>query len=151
MTALPISKVCGVEINKTTELREIFSGDWQGLSFDELEERHSDDYKIWLNDIGNAKTTNGESVVDMTQRIWNAVSNIVKNEAGKTIVIVTHATPIRALLCRIKKLELSEMKSVPWVSNASVSVVSVDSDWSIEQEGCDKHLAELKTKFPANV
>ena len=150
-TALPIAKACGREIIKSTQLREIFAGEWQGLCFDELQTQHFDSYGIWLNDIGKAHPKNGESVEELSTRIWNTVQEIANREQDKTVVIVTHATPIRTLLCRISGLGLDQMKNISWVSNASVSVVRVDDDWKLEQVGYDLHLAGLKTQFPANV
>lgn len=150
-TALPIAKACGREIIQTPQLREIFAGEWQGLCFDELQTRHFSSYGVWLNDIGNAHPTNGESVAALSSRIWDAVREIAVKEQDKTVVIVTHATPIRTLLCRLRCFDLDRMKQVPWVSNASVSVVRVDDGWHLEQEGFDSHLTGLQTHFPANV
>lgn len=150
-TALPITKVCGTDLIKSEQLREIFAGKWQGLCFDELQMQYSESYGVWLQDIGNAHPTDGEPVKALSLRIWNAVQEIAAREQGRTVVIVTHATPIRALLCRLRGFELEHMKQIPWVSNASVTVVRFDGTWNLEQEGVDMHLAELKTQFPANV
>lgn len=150
-TALPIAKACNLDVIRTPQLREIFAGQWQGMCFDELQTQHAESYGVWLRDIGKAQPVNGESVEELSDRIWSAVQEIAQKEVGKTVVIVTHATPIRTLLCRIKGFGLDEMKYVPWVSNASVSVVCAADRWELEYESLDAHLAELKTQFPANV
>lgn len=150
-TAIPIAKQCGKELNKAPQLREIFAGQWQGMCFDQLQTEHADTYSTWLQDIGNAHPAGGESVKALSERIWAAVEDIARQEQGKTVAIVTHATPIRALLCKLKGFDLSQMKNIPWVSNASVTVVTYDGRWILVQEGLDTHLAELKTQFPANV
>ena len=150
-TALPIAKACDVEIIALPQLREIFAGEWQGVTFDELQTRYSDSFCVWRNNIGKAQPPNGESVEALSDRIWNAVQEIVRKEEGKTVVIVTHATPIRTLMCRIKGMELNQMKQIPWVSNASLSVVCADDVWTLSQESFDLHLTGIKTQFPANV
>lgn len=151
-TALPIAKAFDMEVIKTEQLREVFAGDWQGQSFDVLESRYAQSYWIWRNDIGKAHPEGGESVAELSQRVWNAVSEIAQKEQGKTVVIATHATPIRALLCRVAGWELAKMKDIGWVSNSSISIVRVENGrWSLEQKSFDAHLAELKTHFPANV
>ena len=150
-TAQPIARECGKKLVKTQKLREINAGQWQGMCFDDLQVKHADTYGIWLRDIGNAHPVGGESVAELSERIWNVIQEIAEKEAGKTVVIVTHATPIRALLCRLKGFDLNEMKNVAWVSNASVTVVRFDGNWVLEQESLDSHLAQLKTQFPANV
>ena len=151
-TALPIAEAFALEVTKTERLREVFAGQWQGQSFDVLETRYAKSYWTWRNDIGNAYTDGGESVAEVSQRVWDAVSEIAQKEDGKTVVIATHATPIRSLLCRVAGWELAKMKDIGWVSNASVSIVRVEGDrWNLEQKSFDAHLADLKTHFPANV
>lgn len=151
-TALPIANASTGNVTKTSQLREIFAGEWEGLCFDELQSRYSESYEVWLHDIGRAHPTNGESVEQLSIRIWETVQQILHANQEKTVVIVTHATPIRTLLCRHNGLELAQMKTIPWVSNASVTVIRVeDNRWTVEETGFDTHLSELKTQLPANV
>ena len=151
-TALPIAEICDTEVVKSEQLREIFAGQWQGCCFDELQSRFSDTYGVWLTDIGNARPDGGETVEHLFHRIWSEVQRIAQKSPGKTVVIVTHATPIRAFLCRLHGYNLAQMKDIPWVSNASCSIVQVDGDqWKLLQANVDEHLAHLRTHFPANV
>lgn len=151
-TAVPVAKRFNLSVIKSKELREINSGDWQGKTFNELEKTFSDSYGVWLKDIGNAKTPNGETVEELYQRIWQKVEQIAKENEGKTVVIATHATPIRTICCKLKGFAASDMKNVKWVSNASVSEVTIEGDnWSLTKESVDEYLAEMKTCFPANV
>ena len=134
------------------QLREICAGQWQGQSFDYLQQHYADSYGVWLRDIGRAHPEGGESVLQLADRIWEQVQQIARMQQGRTVVIVTHATPIRTLMCRWKGLEAERLNEVGWVSNASVSVVRVEGDcWTMEQVGLDEHLSELRTSFPANV
>ena len=151
-TAQPIAKAFGLEIQTDKELREIHSGDWQGLSFDELQEKYADGYGVWLKDIGNAVCPNGETVKELFERIWTTVKKIADENDGKTVVITTHATPIRAMVCRLQGLAVEDMKNVPWVSNASISVVTVENNaWKLCEVSIDGYLSGLQTRFPANV
>lgn len=151
-TALPIANISTGNVITTSQLREIFAGEWEGLCFDELQIRYPESYGVWLNDIGKARPTNGESVEQVSIRIWDAVQQILHANQEKTVVIVTHGTPIRTLLCRINGLELAQMNTFSWVSNASVTVVRVeDNRWTLEEIGIDSHLSGFKTQLPANV
>lgn len=151
-TAKTISERTGLDIIPRDDLREINSGDWQGLHFDELQKKYSDSYGTWLCDIGKAQAPHGESVKELYQRIWGAVENIASENPGGTVVISTHATPIRAVICRLKGYPVEEMKNVPWGSNASITVVKYDGGkWSLVLESFDEHLHDMKTRFPANV
>jgi len=152
-TAECISEKCGVKIVKEKNLREISAGKWDGMSFADLPVKYKEDYDVWMYDIGNAVCTGGESVKQLSERVYNAVLKIVSENKGKTVVITTHATPIRCLECMLKNnMELNNMKNINWVSNASVTIVNEDDGKLIlKKTGEDAHLDDLKTTLPANV
>ena len=151
-TANPIAKAFGLEIQTEKELREIHSGDWQGLSFDELQEKYANAYGVWLKDIGNAVCPNGETVKTLYERVFRAIQKIADENDGKTVVITTHATPIRSICCRLQGLPVEDMKNVPWVSNASLTIVKADKGkFSLVQKDYNGYLSDLQTRFPANV
>jgi len=151
-TAKPIAKLFGLDVILNKDFREIYAGEWQGLSFDKLQLQYDLSYNVWLKDIGNAVCPQGETVKQLYDRIWKAIEKAERENVGKTIVIVTHATPIRAVCCRLKGYSLDRMKDVGWVTNASVSVIACDNGkWFLEQTSIDKHLSSLCTQFPPNV
>ena len=151
-TAKAIAERTGLDIIPRDDLREIDSGKWQGLHFDELEEKYAEGYGVWLHNIGNAKTPDGESVKELYDRAWSAIEAIAEENPSGVVAVSTHATPIRAILCRLHGCTADHMKNIPWGSNASIAIIEFDSDkWQIKLEGYDDHLATLKTSFPANV
>jgi broad specificity phosphatase PhoE len=151
-TAEPIAKMTGALLKKEEALREIYAGDWQGLTFDELQSKYADSYGVWLTDIGRAACINGETVKELYERVWNVLQKILNENMDKTVVIVTHATPIRAICCRLMGKSVEEMKNVAWVSNASITqVIYNGGEWSIKEKSIDRHLADMLTKFPPNV
>lgn len=147
-----IAASTGAELYPTKNLREIFAGKWEGVSFDVLCREYQEDYERWMNDIGNSRCSGGESVAELKDRILDALTEIAKTNIGKTIVIATHATPIRAMQCHWNNLPLDAMKDIPWVSNASVTEVTYeDGVWTLVKIGYDAHLKNLKTILPENV
>lgn len=147
-----IADLLKVDLISNEKLREIYAGEWQGKKFDDLVANYSKDYSCWLNDIGNCSCTGGESVKQLGLRVVEALTEIAKKNDGKTVVIATHATPIRTTQCLLKGLSLDVMKNIPWVSNASVTeIVYKDGEWNFVKVGEDKHLRKIKTSFPANV
>ena len=151
-TAEATAKKLNLSVIGVPELREISAGDWEGVSFSELCEKYKEDYAVWLNDIGKAKCTNGESVEELGKRVFSALTKIAEENDGKTVLVATHATPIRAMECLIKTESTNNMKDCPWVSNTSVSVLVYENKvWRIEKMGYDEHLKDLKTALPANV
>lgn len=147
-----IADTIGVEIIKNQSFREIYAGKWQGESFDNLVEKYADDYSVWLNDIGNSCCTDGESVKELGQRVLKALLKVAEENEGTDIVIATHATPIRVTECVLSGRQLSEMKDVPWVPNASITEVLYETgNLKLGNVGISEYLMDLKTEFAANV
>ena len=102
-------------------LREINAGAWEAMSFQEIDTKYHDDFYVWNNDIGHACPTNGESVIQLRDRILSAIYEIAQKEKNKTICIATHATPIRVCEASAGK-DFYEIKNIPFVFNASYSI-----------------------------
>ncbi|MBQ4157550.1 MAG: histidine phosphatase family protein [Clostridia bacterium] len=151
-TGLSISDACGIPIISDRRLREIFAGKWEGQSFNTLESDFFDSYSVWRRDIGNAVCPEGESVKMLMERFTEALIDIAEKNDGKTVVIATHATPIRTLMCYSLYKDADRMKDVKWVSNASVTVVDCENHaFFLADADLCAHLGELKSRLPANV
>ena len=150
-TVKPIADMRGTCVIPRTRLREIASGKWENVEFDRLKAEFEADYTVWLTDIGNAVCTQGESVAHLQERVIAEVEAIAAAHEGQTVVIGTHATPIRALTCHLRGLPIVEMKNIPWVANASVTKVTYDKGvGTIEQYEMVDHLGDISTSFGAN-
>lgn len=152
-TGLTVAQVCDVPIFGTDGLREIFAGDWEGKQYSELEEQYADSYGVWRTQIGLARCPNGESVAQLQTRIRQCVEDIVRRHPNEVICIATHATPIRVMECLWTHTPLSQMHTIPWVSNASVTIVQYDDAGvgSLVQRDLHAHLGELHTILAKNV
>ena len=117
----------GLEVIPDPELRELYAGDWENVRFEDLPVRFPEGIRIWVTDIGNSCPDGGESVRELAERISRAVWRIARQNEGKTVLIATHATPIRALACEWRGKDVAEMQNIDWVKNASVSIVNYDT------------------------
>lgn len=151
-TAQATAKRLGLTVTKDERLREIYCGEWENLPFSVLQERYKESYGIWCHNIGLSQTDGGESVAQLQNRIVSVVKEIAEQNLGKTVLIFTHATPVRCIAGYCKKLSLDTLKDVPWASNASVTeVVYQDGEFSLVEYSKDDFLGELKTELPDNV
>ncbi len=147
-TVEPFAKAAQMEIIKNSALREIYAGEWEGQRFDDLA-ANVPGYQTWLNDIGNAKTDGGESVAQLYDRINTEIDRLAALHEGQTVLIATHATPIRCLSTRAALAGLDGMKDIAWASNASINIFDHDGRDIFAVE-LNKHdfLAELSTALP---
>lgn len=147
-----LAEILGCPLETDKGLREIYAGAWQEKTFDYLTEHYPEGYGVWRQDIGKAQCPQGESVAEMGLRVREALTRICRDNPGKTLVIATHATPIRAMESWAKFLDFSRMGELPWVSNASVTELFYeDGVWQLGKVSQDAHLQDLRTVFPANV
>ena len=151
-TVRPLAERKKLEIIPVQDLREIYAGEWEKRSYDELSELYPEAYAIFRNDIGRAVPTGGESVLWLSRRVYRAFDRIVAENDGKTVVIATHATPIRLLSCRFLGRDPAFAGTVRCVPNASVTVVDVDAGhYTVEQTGYDAFLGDNASAFPGNI
>ena len=141
----------GMDVIPMVALREIFAGLWERTSFDQLPIMYPDSYDIWLNDIGNAVCDEGESVAQLQHRVLQGLIGIANDNPDRTVVVVTHGTPIRAIQCFCEGKSLQQMKDIPWVSNASVTELRFENQrLKIDSVSYDAHLGTLTSVLPAN-
>ncbi len=143
----------GLTLIPDKELREINAGEWEDQEFTYLMES-GEDYNIWRSDFWNARPTGGESVQEITKRIYDAVWEIARRHNGQTVLIATHATPIRTLACRWLGFPYEKMQEVKWVNNASTCIV----DFECETENTTvivynehSYTVGMDTSLPRNV
>ena len=151
-TALPISKLFNIPIFLESDFKEINGGNWEEKTPEQILELYKEDYTLWLNDIGIARCTNGENMQEVQTRALNALKKLAAQYDGENIAITTHAGVIRALQCAFQNLPLSEMKNIPWVENASISIINYENGtFSPLKIGFSEHFTSPKTNLPSNM
>ena len=152
-TGKAVADRLGLPVRPHKGLREIFAGEWEGQHFDHLEAAYPETFAgLWRKDIGNSVCDGGESVAQLMQRILATVREIAEANPGKTVVLATHATPIRCMECFCQGNDLSRMKDIPWVTNASVTEIHYENGVFTEIiSSYSQHLTNMVSTLPANV
>ncbi|MBT2900327.1 bifunctional RNase H/acid phosphatase [Streptomyces sp. McG3] len=97
-TAAAVAGRLGLDVRIDEGLRETDFGAWEGLTFGEARERYADDLTAWLASPDTAPTGGGESFAEVAERVAAARDRIVARYAGRTVLLVTHVTPIKTLV-----------------------------------------------------
>lgn len=151
-TVEPYAKAVGKEIIKDKQLREIYAGKWEGHKFVDLFELFPNSYSIWKSDIGKCVCDGGESVAELYCRINTAVDNIAKRHDGETVLIATHATPIRCLTARVMGIGVDGLKDINWCGNASINIFEYSEGVLTSVElNISEHLGDLRSGLPSTV
>ncbi|MEU1124271.1 histidine phosphatase family protein, partial [Streptomyces sp. NPDC005899] len=97
-TAAAVAESLGLEVRVEDGLRETDFGAWEGLTFAEVRERHGSDLTAWLGSADAAPTGGGESFAEVAERVAAARDRLISRHAGRTVLLVTHVTPIKTLV-----------------------------------------------------
>ena len=83
-------------------LMELHFGDWELQEWDKI--KHSD-IEAWMNDFVNTPCPNGESFIDLHNRV-NAFLLEIQNSQCNNVAIVTHGGVIRSFFAHIQNEDL---------------------------------------------
>ena len=98
-TAEAAAEATGAPLIVDDDLIEADFGQWQGLTFAEARERWPDELAAWLA-TPDAAPPGGESFAMVAMRVLAALDRIVEAHAHERVVMVSHVTPIKTLICR---------------------------------------------------
>jgi broad specificity phosphatase PhoE len=126
-TALPHAKIRSLLPIKSKELRELYFGDWEGVSVNSVEETEL--FKVsWREGFGTFTAPNGESVKALADRIYSFIFRKAMENEGKSMLFVFHAAAIRAFWGRISHIPCEILaQKLQFPINASVSFAEYEN------------------------
>ncbi|MFK0212563.1 bifunctional RNase H/acid phosphatase [Streptomyces sp. NPDC090298] len=126
-TAGAVAARLGLDVRVEQGLRETDFGAWEGLTFGEVRERHPEDLDAWLASPKAAPTGGGESFATVARRVAATRDRLTAAYAGRTVLLVTHVTPIKTLV-RLALGAPPESLFRMELSAASISAVAYYAD-----------------------
>ncbi|GII27491.1 bifunctional RNase H/acid phosphatase [Planotetraspora mira] len=96
-TAEAVASRTGLAVSVEEDLRETDFGAWEGHTFAEIQKRWPDDLAAWLADPEVAPP-GGESFATTARRVERARARIIEAHQGRTVLVVSHVTPIKLLV-----------------------------------------------------
>jgi probable phosphoglycerate mutase len=97
-TARLIAAAAGrLPVTVDEDLTECDFGAWEGLTFAEVRQRWPAELDAWLGDPTVAPPE-GESFRQVATRVSRAVERLLERGPGRTVVVVSHVSPIKLLL-----------------------------------------------------
>ncbi|MBB4979801.1 MULTISPECIES: bifunctional RNase H/acid phosphatase [Streptomyces] len=126
-TAGAVAARLGLDVRIEQGLRETDFGAWEGLTFGEVRERYPEDLDAWLASPKAAPTGGGESFATVARRVAATRDRLTAAYAGRTVLLVTHVTPIKTLV-RLALGAPPESLFRMELSAASISAVAYYAD-----------------------
>jgi alpha-ribazole phosphatase/probable phosphoglycerate mutase len=99
-TAKAIAQRTGIAVNCLTGLREIDFGQWEGLTWQEIEAQFPDEVDLWLREFPLRSAPGGEAYTAFTARVETTIAAVLRDAASMAIAVVTHRGVMRHTLTK---------------------------------------------------
>jgi len=119
-TAAPIAAVLGLRAKSDRGLLECDFGDWTGKTLASL--RKKPEWRAVQHAPSTFRFPGGESFTEMQLRIWTTLERLALAHGGETIVVVSHADPIKAAVTYAQGVPLDLFQRTV-ISTCSISAV----------------------------
>lgn len=127
-TAKAVNKYHGLDIAYDEGLIEINGGVWEGKRWKDIPLLYPVEYNLWTYEMHKFYIEDGESLVEVSERMQKTIGDIVSQNVGKNIAVVSHGCAIKAYLCFASGKTLDKIQEMGWSDNTSVSLIEYEDD-----------------------
>lgn len=107
-TAEIVAAATGAPVLALADLREIDVGEWQGLTWPEIEERFPDGVRRW-HEQGHG-WSGGETYEDLQRRVVRALRSIAGDHPGSRLLVVGHGGTVRVVRALVERRTVPESR-----------------------------------------
>ncbi|MFC2059146.1 histidine phosphatase family protein [Chloroflexota bacterium] len=133
-TARAIASFHQLEVVTFDGLKELDAGDLDGLTMDEMKNRHGKFLGEWLADASEVRLPGGSSLAELQDQVWAAIEDIMDRHRGEDenekVAVVTHFFAILCIICRALGINLSDYRRLK-VDVAAISALEVNSQRAV--------------------
>jgi probable phosphoglycerate mutase len=119
-TAAPIAKALGLKTQRNAGVIECDFGKWTGKKLALLSAKP--EWRAVQNAPSTFRFPDGESFLEMQTRMWDALTALHETHPGKSIIVVSHADPIKAVVAMAQGIPLDLFQRTV-ISTCSISVL----------------------------
>ena len=142
-TAREIERLFNATAVVSSALRERHLGALQGLTMSDAPKIEPELWRSHIDRNLNEELRGGESIIQFSTRIKEALDQIRQQHIGKTILIVSHGGALD-MMYRLASNQPLDSEKVVAVPNASLNWISHDGkNWKVDGWGDTSHLESL--------
>jgi len=141
-TARLIGRAVGREPVVDQRLAELNYGAWEGRTFEEIKRTAADIYRAWDTDPANLAPPEGETGVQLIERVTPFLADVAQRHQSGNVVVVCHKTVCRLLACQFTGVPLSEYRRRVAMENAALNIFeTVEGNWRVVTLNDTSHLS----------
>jgi phosphoserine phosphatase len=140
--AQEISRLVGVAVIPELRLQELDLGELDGVTGEEMQSGWPQVYDTWRNEPAIVVLPGGESLAQLQERAWQAITDLEQAHRGDDIVVViSHNFTIRTICSKLLGMPLANFHRT-YLSLGSVSVIeSGQRGWRLLSYNSTCHLS----------
>ncbi len=127
-TAQVIAKLYKKNYEILDELTPRKCGAYNGLTYEQIEERYPDEFVKLINDPAVPTPADAESLNDFVKRVSDIIDKVVNNNISNRIIIVTTPDVIKAAICSALNIPASSMPKI-YIKTGSATQISYFESW----------------------
>ena len=121
-----IAKVTAMPVSKQPGLKELSLGDLEGVNGEDMRNNWPEVFSAWRSNPEKVSMPNGESLVQLRERCWQAILDIEqKHSADDSVTVISHNFAIRSIVGELLGVPLEHFHRM---SLDLASVCTFDSD-----------------------
>ena len=122
-TAAILAAILDIPMTPLAELDEISIPHWDGLTKDEIRQRHGSEYPTWLAAPENFGVPGCETLQEVQDRAVGVVGELLAGGRGQQLLLVSHLVVLRCIVLYYRGLPLSDFRSVEIGNGAILELV----------------------------
>lgn len=127
-SAMMISKLFKKDYVVLDELKQRSFGDWNGQTVSQILKKYPDGFADILANPATAPD-NVENSIDFIERVKKVIDDVVEQNIGNRIIIVTHPDIIQAAICAALDISADKLPKI-FIRTGSATQISYFENWA---------------------
>ncbi|WNJ18193.1 alpha-ribazole phosphatase family protein [Pontibacter sp. G13] len=107
---IPANYISQEPVQLRPDWQEIHFGDWEMKAWEDIP---AGELNPWMEAFVHTNPPQGESFLELSDRVGASLDSLQESMTDRPVVLITHAGPIRAALCRVSSRPLADAFSLP--------------------------------------
>ncbi|WP_336046721.1 histidine phosphatase family protein [Solibacillus ferritrahens] len=131
-------------ISTNENLREMYLGEWEGKTHEEIKVSYPEQYKNFGKKPALYEPAGGETFEQLTNRAINVLNYIISEHESGNILVITHSVILKSLLMHAKGRNITDLLAPPFIHDTSLSIMEIkNGEYCILSEGDIAHLDKV--------
>ena len=128
-TAKIISKLYKDDAIVLENLHPRKCGKLNGLTLEQIDSKYPNLLESWFNNLEYDEDLEAESINDFIARVKKVIDNVVAQNEGNRVIIVTHPDVIQAAICAALEMPANKIAKI-FIRTGSATQISYYEKWS---------------------